>query len=169
LLAKPIQHHRSRFNLAAGLPGELRLDQLDRGVIELDDALASGALKVVVLAGQDGVEALLAAVFVEMPGADQAFLFQPAQGAVNGGQVDRGVALTDHGEDFLGSGVAAQAIQRLQDYPSLGGHPPALGVKPVSGEIYKGIHRFINLGIAYCKKVASLLQMICNNCNAPIP
>jgi len=97
-------------------------------MIELDDVLADRALEVMMLRGQDGVKALLPPAFIKASGADKAFLLEPAQRAVDRGKINGGVALVDYGEDFFGGGVAAQAVQGLQDHLSLRGHPTALSV-----------------------------------------
>jgi len=132
------------LDLATGYPGKLGLDHLDRRVIELDDVFAGRALEVVVLGGQDEVEALLPPAFVKAAGADQAFLLQPAQRAVDCREIHAGIALVDHGEDFFGGGVAAQAVQRLQDQPALESHPSTLGMQPLDCEIDKSIHTKIH-------------------------
>ena len=90
---------------------------------------------------KDGIEALLPPALIKSPGAYQAFLLQPAQGPINGGQVDCGIALADHAEDLLGGGVAAQAVQSFQYFPPLGSHPPALGVQPLGSKINESFHK----------------------------
>jgi hypothetical protein len=107
---------------------KLVFDPSNQWGIKFNDGLANRAEKVVVLGGQSRVESLLTPLFIEAAGADQTFLLQPVQGAVDSGEVQAGIALLDNREYFLCGRVAAETFQSLQNIAPLGSHPAPLGV-----------------------------------------
>jgi hypothetical protein len=72
---------------------EILLDIAKGREVEFDHVFTRLTNEVMMLAGQHWIETILAAGFIKPPGADQAFLLEPAQGAVHSGEIQAGILL----------------------------------------------------------------------------